>query len=108
MRTVKRIAATSTLVLFLQDLLNFLLNLPPAFRMKWIIQRIFLCLLIVWVLMVFIGFIFMFLPRQDNDQSVLIGFTDDSGMVGETASFHLRRFPYLLYSSSFGSFHYEL
>jgi hypothetical protein len=48
----------------------------------------------------------MFLPRHDDDQSFLIGFTDDSGIEGETALFYLRRFPDFLHSYSIGSFRY--
>ncbi|CAF0949656.1 unnamed protein product [Adineta steineri] len=47
-------------------------------RIKSIIVRAMWCLFIIWILAVFTGFIFTFLPRHENSQSGLIGFTDDS------------------------------
>ncbi|CAF3987985.1 unnamed protein product, partial [Adineta steineri] len=53
-------------------------NNQSIVSIKSIIVRTMWCLFIIWILAVFTGFIFMFLPRHENSQSGLIGFTDDS------------------------------
>ncbi len=59
-------------------------------RTKWIIRRILLGLFEAWALSVFIGFILMFLPRNDDSQRGIIGFTDDSGIEGEVVSVYFQ------------------
>ncbi|UJR34540.1 hypothetical protein I4U23_027317 [Adineta vaga] len=46
--------------------------------MTWNIKYLLFCLFFTWILAVFIGFIFHFLPRNDITGSAVIGFVDES------------------------------
>ncbi|UJR12087.1 hypothetical protein I4U23_016265 [Adineta vaga] len=56
-------------------------------RIKLILKRFFQCLFLTWLLAVFVGFIFAFLPRQENKQDAVIGFTDTASSANLTINY---------------------
>ena len=79
METVKHNCDKSYCVLHFKNLLNFRIHLLIA-GVIWTIRRILLTLFVGFWLMILISFIFMALPREDDDQSRLV---DNSGIGRE-------------------------
>jgi hypothetical protein len=80
METVNHNCDKMSCALHLKCLLNFRFKLLIVSRTTWILQRISLGLFVGFCLMVLVGLIFMVLPREDDDPSILV---DNSGIGRE-------------------------